>query len=199
MKKLSIICLCITALVLVYMGSYYFTIFNSGMNKSTDSESSTKVTIPVDSNQEPVITGVTKYVLECYDQDTKKKTSEVKNIPIEFVGMNRYNLIDYIKKYNLSPSAADKAKGLKSYNLMSFNKNEIVVRKTYSSKTLPKVYYIMAYDGKLSIYLEDKKTLYDNTDILLKDLPESVQTQIINGLRLDGVDLLYEFLQTYTS
>lgn len=60
------------------------------------------------------------------------------------------------------------------------------------------MYHLKAEYGYVSIYKADGK-LYDNTDIRMSFLPQSVQIEIINVKNLYSDKELYEFLETYSS
>ncbi|MDD6235032.1 MAG: hypothetical protein PUB17_07645 [Lachnospiraceae bacterium] len=60
------------------------------------------------------------------------------------------------------------------------------------------MYHLKAEYGYVSIYKADGK-LYDNTDIRMSFLPQSVQIEIINVKDLYSDKELYEFLETYSS
>ena len=49
------------------------------------------------------------------------------------------------------------------------------------------------------VYLEDKKTIYMNTGIMLETLPENVQKQIIQTMFVESEGDLYGFLESYSS
>lgn len=198
MKKVFVICLFVIFIVVVYYFSYTFSV-NFFADDGNDYKLIDIPTQAVDANQEEVISNKTEYIVEYYDVDTKSLKEEKSTMPVSYLGYNREKLIVALRQYLADPSATDKAQGIISFELASFTSSQVVVRKSFSSVNLPQVYYIYEKNGYLVIYLEDKTTLYDHTDILLKDLPESLQNEILNGKMINGQDELYEFLETYTS
>ena len=60
-------------------------------------------------------------------------------------------------------------------------------------------YYLKARNGYVVVYLSDKKTAYEYTDILLSDLPENLQKEINNGKYIENAESLYGFLENYSS
>lgn len=198
MKKVCFVCLFILLMVGVYYISYSYSI----KYFSNDGKGYKLNDIPtqaVDANSEEIISNVTEYVVEYYDIDTKSLTDEKITTPIQYLGYTREKLIKALRTYMVSPTITDKAKGIISFELASFSSKKVIVRKSFSSADLPKVYYIFVEKGLLTIYLEDKTTLYDYTTIKLSDLPESVQKEIINGKKINTQKELYNFLETYTS
>lgn len=60
-------------------------------------------------------------------------------------------------------------------------------------------YYVMELEGYVAVYLSDKETLYDLTEISLKDLPEELQEEVRTGKYLETTRELYGFLENYSS
>ena len=167
-----------------------------------DSKTLTEREVPkivVDNETEEKISNITQLIMQKYDSDNNILREEIISTPIEYFGYTREQLMEEVRKYMINPSAVDKTAGINAYELVSFSKNQVTLRKSYSLKNLPTSYYISVENGYLTIYLEDKSTIYDYTEIRLSTLPESVQQEIIKGLSLKSQKELYEFLETYTS
>lgn len=60
-------------------------------------------------------------------------------------------------------------------------------------------YYLAEKNGYVVVYLSDKKTVYEYTDILFRDLPEDLQAEIETGKPVENTELLYGFLENYSS
>ncbi len=60
-------------------------------------------------------------------------------------------------------------------------------------------YYLMERNGYVVVYLKDKKTAYEYTDILFSELPETIQKEIKNGKYIENTQALYGFLENYSS
>ena len=60
-------------------------------------------------------------------------------------------------------------------------------------------YYVMVVNGYVAVYLSDKKTAYEDTNILNEDLPVTLQNEIKNGKYIEDTETLYGFLENYTS
>ena len=60
-------------------------------------------------------------------------------------------------------------------------------------------YYLVEEFGFVNIYLPDKKTIYEFTDIRIEALPQSLQDEICTGKGLTGEQELYDFLENYSS
>lgn len=60
-------------------------------------------------------------------------------------------------------------------------------------------YYLCELYGYVVVYLSDRETIYEYTNIPLTELPEALQTEILNGKIIEGTDRLYGFLENYSS
>ena len=60
-------------------------------------------------------------------------------------------------------------------------------------------YSLMERNGYVVVYLKDKKTAYEYTDILFSELPETIQKEIKNGKYIENTQALYGFLENYSS
>lgn len=60
-------------------------------------------------------------------------------------------------------------------------------------------YYLMEVNGYIVVYLSDKKTPYEYTDIHYDELPDLLRQEIRNGKYIESTDELYGFLENYSS
>lgn len=60
-------------------------------------------------------------------------------------------------------------------------------------------YYLMEVNGYIVVYLSDKKTPYEYTDISYDELPDALREEIRNGKYVEGEAQLYGFLENYSS
>lgn len=82
-------------------------------------------------------------------------------------------------------------------NLTSTDSHESVEAEGQAMKE--DCYYLMEVNGYIVVYLSDKKTPYEYTDIMYDELPPVLREEIRNGKYLDGTDELYGFLENYSS
>lgn len=61
------------------------------------------------------------------------------------------------------------------------------------------VFCLKDLNGYVVVYLEDGETIYEYTDIKVKDLPEVLQQEIGEGKQIFGIEKLYGFLENYSS
>lgn len=62
-----------------------------------------------------------------------------------------------------------------------------------------KGFYLQELHGFVVVYLEDRKTIYEFTEIPVSDLPEEVRQEIAGGKRISTAEELYAFLENYSS
>lgn len=60
-------------------------------------------------------------------------------------------------------------------------------------------YYIKDFEGYVTVFESDKKTVYDYTTILVEELPEEVQEKVRNGIKMTSLGQVYGFLENYSS
>jgi len=60
-------------------------------------------------------------------------------------------------------------------------------------------FYLFPLNGYIVVYLSDKTTVYEYTNISMEHLPENVQTEIENGKGISSEEELYGFLENYSS
>ena len=60
-------------------------------------------------------------------------------------------------------------------------------------------YYLMEVNGYVVVFLSDKRTAYEYTSIEVSSLPATLQNEIKNGKYIESTELLYSFLENYTS
>lgn len=207
MKKTYIICLILFVGISVYTGAYFFAKFkfkddsfnnNVFIINEESSESEDEIVYEAAANDQ-VICNLTKFVLETYDVNMGVLNEEKINTPVDLLGMSRDRLIIYMKQYMQNPSDEDVDKGLIAFELISFSRDKVVWRKTYSLNDPDVEFYGHSENGYVTIYLNDGITLYDYTNIRTNNLPRDVQESLDKGIHFRNIDELYDFLETYTS
>lgn len=141
----------------------------------------------------------TSYVLEENDlrNDTVVQTSW--KLPAKYIGMNREQFLEAMELYEASPPLEELERGFVSLEVRSFSPQKVVVQMNYQYVQPGSSFYLMVEDNYVVVYLDDKTTLYMDTDISLKDLPEELQQQIIQVMFVPDEESLYDFLENYSS
>lgn len=207
MKKTYIICFLGLAVLFsaTYYASYRYALDHlKSDNISEISDLSAKnpaltddTVAAVDSVNEDVITKNTIYILESYNLTDDSITKETLEVPIEFLGMTRDDLILYLQKYmdNLSQSE----KNIVNFQLISFSESNIVLRKSFNDNLDEYKYWLTDVDGTIVVYKADKQTVYINTTIKTENLPEDEQEKVKQGRYIQSIHELYDYLESYTS
>ena len=60
-------------------------------------------------------------------------------------------------------------------------------------------FYLSELHGYVVVYLSDKTTIYEYTNIVTADLPEDVRQEIEKGKEIRTIKKLYGFLENYSS
>ncbi len=60
-------------------------------------------------------------------------------------------------------------------------------------------YYLKNVNGYVAVFLSDKKTVYEYTDIFCEELPEKIQEELVKGKYIETQEALYGFLENYSS
>lgn len=201
MKKTYVLSLFLFALLSV---SVYFLTYKVSRDIYEEESNQTEIkseelVVSADTNTDQTVTNTTKYILEYYNSKEFTLQEQSLPTPADFVGLTREELIDYLKSYEASPSLEDKQLGFESFELVSFSKDQIVLRKTYHPYADNYKYFLVAENGFVTVYYADKSTVYEYTNISTEDLPDELKEEVVNGKYITTLDDLYNFLENYSS
>lgn len=118
---------------------------------------------------------------------------------MKYVGMNREQFLEAIEEYEAFPPLSEMERGFVSLEVLSFSRERVVVQMNYRFLVPTSSFYLAVYDNEVVVYLEDKETIYIETEILLEQLPEELQQEIIDMRWMPDEEALYDFLETYSS
>ena len=141
----------------------------------------------------------TSYVLEETDLRNDTVVETTWKLPAKYIGMNREQFLEAMDLYEASPPLAELERGFVSLEVISFSPQKVVVQMNYDYIQPGSSFYLKVEDNFVVVYLEDKSTVYMDTDILLKDLPEELQQEIIQVMYVPDEESLYDFLENYSS
>ncbi len=140
------------------------------------------------------------YVEQVYDMATDKLKEKKKNIPNDFVGLTREEVIACLNHDLTNKSLDEFNKGLVDCKLVSFSPDKVVVKKTYNSKGIMYKYFMTVRDNEVVVYYSDKKTIYDDeTGINLDEMPAEEQRALFYGKWIKDDNELYSLIESYTS
>lgn len=141
----------------------------------------------------------TEYILQEVDTDSGSVVEYSYSLPEKYLGMNRESFVGAMEAYAASPPLKEVERGFVGLEVVSFSSQRVVVQMNYAFVKPTENFYICVEENYVVVYLEDKKTMYMQTDILLETLPENVQHQIMSYMYVKGEEDLYHFLETYSS
>lgn len=151
------------------------------------------------SGQEERINANTEYICIEHDMVTGEEVPVSGNVPQKYLGMTREQFVESMSEYETNPPLGERERGLVSVEVRRFSSAEVEVLMNYKYIHPGENFYIIVYDDRINVLLEDKKTVFLETGIMAKDLPESLQQKIVQGMYISGEEALYDFLESYTS
>ena len=191
----------------LYYGSYYYALkymtSDNIINKDKLQEDNPAVDYmnreqdlnEVNAEQENIISNRTNYVEESYNMDTDELQKETMTPPVEVLGYNRQQLIDYLTTY----MSKNKDETLVNIQLVSFSTDSVVVRKTVRTIEKTYNYYVLVENGMISVYKADKETKYFDTGIHLSEVEEKERQKLTDGFYVEDIRELYNYLESITS
>ncbi len=153
---------------------------------------------PVISIQE-TLNAETEYILREKDLLSGLEMEISEDIPDMFIGMNREQFLSAMENYEAAPPLSEKERGFVSLDVLSFAPSRVVVQMNYRYVQPSDSFYIMAINDLIVVYLEDRQTVYQYTNIRLSQLPQQLQQRIIGVMHVTDEESLYDFLENYTS
>ncbi len=139
----------------------------------------------------------------CIYEDIDKKDGHIviseEKIPAKYIDMTRSELEKALYEDAKYHSLTEKEKGFQSQHLELFSNEAVKIVRIYDTTVKTDGYYIMAVDHEVWIYKEDKENVYFKTDLILEELPETVQIEVMKGKYMDSEIKVYHFLESYSS
>lgn len=170
---------------------------NSFENDSTVAEQNESI---VAQNTATKIGINTEYYVYEYNQETNTGEMIAQELPDFLEGATREDITEYLSEYSKLPSLNDRKKGFININLLEFSKEKVVVEKIYNKKDYnEQCFYLKSEENYIVVFCADQRTVYQYTDIRYDTLPEETRLKIDQTLKLNNLDELYSFLESYTS
>ena len=101
----------------------------------------------------------------------------------------------YRAEYRYSQELVEEGKKEQTENSISQEKTV----STQGDARKDELYYLKDLNGYVVVYMNDRTTVYEYTNILISDLPDTYQNEIKNGMIIEGTEKLYGFLENYSS
>lgn len=200
LKRIGIVLLCMLLMFGIYYGSYRFYLYKYGdEDKEKFADQLSNKTVEANQGENNTITQRTKLTVEHYNRLEGSLYEQEETMPVEYIGMSREELTDYLEAYAKEPSLRDVEEGFEKYQILSFSPAQVVLRKISTPAGTRYNYYLTEENGCVTVYYIDKRTVFEYTNIIVDMLPEDIQEQVKNGKYVKDEDALYDFLETYTS
>ena len=155
--------------------------------------------VPADAVAEVIIMPTTKYTLQIYDIKSGIMEDESLSTPSYLVGLNREEVIEYLYDYMQDLTWNEFEKGLASFELTVFSKQNVVLRKTYNIDIVEDKYFLKSQNGYIVVYFSDKKTVFDYTSVSVESLSQFEKLQLEKGIIVKDLEELYAVLENYSS
>ncbi|MDI9242586.1 hypothetical protein [Fusibacillus kribbianus] len=127
------------------------------------------------------------YIAQSYNEADGILTETILPMPLDFLGMTREELVDYLKGNG----------GGKT--LVSFSSARLVVRSRESVDPGNYRFLLILEEGYLKIYYSDRSDVYMETYITEDELPKDEAAVLKKGYYVKGVKELYDYLESLTS
>lgn len=144
-------------------------------------------------------TSDTKYYLEIYEETTEELVKIEQSIPVEYVGLTREELEHTLVEYIAVMPEEEQDKGLVDMNLVSFDPEQIVIRKVYGEVTQEIGFTLKNQNGEVAIYNRSGDELYELTGILVANLSIDDQNKLEKGYVVESEKDLYSILENFSS
>ena len=141
----------------------------------------------------------TEYILREKDLQNGKEVETSEDLPDMYIGMNREQFLAAMENYAASPPLSERERGFVSLDVLSCAPSRVVVQMNYRYVQPSESFYVVAINDLIVVYKEDRKTIYQYTNIRLSQLPERLQQEIIGVMYIADEESLYDFLENYTS
>lgn len=155
--------------------------------------------VPADTVAEVIIMPTTKYTLQTYDIKSGIMEEESLSTPSYLVGLNREEVIEYLYDYMQDLTWNEFEKGLASFELTVFSKQNVVLRKTYNIDIVEDKYFLKSQNGYIVVYFSDQKTVFDYTSVSVEPLSQFEKLQLEKGIIVKDLEELYAVLENYSS
>ena len=190
----------------LFIGMY---VFGYKLAQSWESEIITfdNKSVAADNQSQVIVKRNTKYTLETYYSDKDETVTENLNIPVELIGLDRNQVIDFIESNTSFFEETDKR--ILNVMLLSFSDKEVVIRRNvekaeeattkYNYSAEVSKYYVVLEENGVVVYKEDKTTVYMETGITENEMDEAMVAELKYGVSIKNISELYRFLESITS
>lgn len=166
------------------------------------------VVFPEGETDEELLEQDAALVIETYDLDKDELAAEEMQLPVEFIGLTKSDVIDFITCHKEQFQEEDEE--IKNISMISFDYDRLVLRKEVTkavkvsdiitpNQDVTYHYYMVIESGYLVVYKQDKTTVFLETGISRDDLNEEDVEMLLKGIGVKNISELYRYLESYTS
>lgn len=141
----------------------------------------------------------TEYVLQERDLEGNTTVETTWRLPDKYVGMNRDQFLLAMEIYEAAPPLSERERGFVSLEVLSFSRERVVVQMNYRYVLPSSSFYLGVYDNMVIVYLDDRETVYIETDIQPDQLPEEMRRELVDMIWIEDEAALFDFLEAYSS
>ena len=148
------------------------------------------------------ITPDTKYILQTFYVDTmngEQLNEEELTLPVDYIALNENELRNYLDEYIADMPLEEYLNGLISFEIISFDEEEVVLRKTYGNDWNRNEFYVSDSNGEVVVYYGDKETVYEYTGITTEELSDDDKIRLKLGCYVANAEELYALLESFSS
>ncbi len=197
-RRYTIVCLLLCAMVL--LGGMCYGSYRHAQQVTEERlqyrEEKTDQTEQTSGGTQQKINSDTKYIVEIYNGDSEENVREVRTMPSEYAGMTRKELEAYLDSFMSDLPEEEVDAGLIDIKLVSFSKDELVIRKTYQED---KGYILRLVDGEVTIFSRANEDEFEKTGISQDSLTEEDIRALQEGYSVDSEKDLYSILENFSS
>lgn len=206
LKKISYIVYFIAIVsifVLLYYGGYYYAI-NNMKSDNLITKDEAQISNPgvktddyteVNNSESNVILSSARYIIEEYNSDTDELTEKEEKIPVDYIGLTREQVIDYLTTY----VAKNKDETLQNVQLVAFSPESLIIRKTVCNPTNIYNYFVISENNIIMIYNANHDKLFIDTGIDVSNIEEQYKEELKDGFYIETIHDLYNYLESITS
>lgn len=193
----------VSVFVLLYYGGYYYAMnYMKSDNLITKDEAAisnpgvkTSDYTEVNNSDSQVISSEARYIVEEYNSDTDELVKTEEKIPVDYIGLTREQVIDYLTTY----AAKNNDETLQNVQLVAFSKDLLIIRKTVCNPTNIYSYFVISEDNIIMIYNAEYNKLFIDTGIDISNIDEQYKEELKEGFYIETIHDLYNYLESVTS
>ena len=156
---------------------------NNATNEISYGDDSNQNNIQETSQTDEKIAYKAKLIINKYFSGCKHTITSTVEMPSDMVNLTEEELKE---KYN-------------TWQIVSFSKNKVSIYKEFEG-ICNEHYIVTIKDNYIVIYKvdeKDKRSLYEQTDIITEYLPQEDIAELTNGISIEGVEKLNELMENY--